>query len=372
MEGSPPNTPLAPPLYPSAAWSFKDLDEVDQAYQEGPPWVIYGRNGTPNTRALEALFAQAHQAPEALLCASGMAAFSAVFLGLLAPGDRVVASLDLYGSTVNLLEDLARWGLEGRFVDLDRLREEDLAGARLLIVESLSNPRLRIPELPELVAWAHRQGALVLVDNTFATSYHLQPLRYGADLVLESLTKFFNGHSDVTLGALAGSSELIGRLRGWAVRSGLVGNPWEAWLAQRGAETLRPRMAQASATAARLAAFLAEHPEVQRVHYPGLPSYPDHLRAQRLLQGGFGAMLSFELEPSRPRVQRFLRRLRQIRLVLSLGGASTTLSHPLTSSHRFLSPQAQKALGLHMGFLRLSVGLEPLEELQDDLSRALD
>ncbi|GIW24681.1 PLP-dependent aspartate aminotransferase family protein [Meiothermus sp.] len=370
---SPTNAPVSMPIYQSASWTFADLEEVDAVYSGKKPGAIYGRNGTPNQRALENLFARLHQAEAALACASGMSALSAAFLGLLGQGSKVVASQDLYGSTLGVLRDLERFGLELLTLDMTDLDQIQTAlqGARMLVLETSSNPRLRIPDLPRLCALAHQAGALVLVDNTFASPYHCQPLTLGADLVMESLTKFVNGHSDVMLGALAGRRDLIEPIRSVAVRMGLVSNPHECWLGVRGAETLELRMQRASSNAAELARFLQDHPRVQRVHYPGLYSHPDHPTAQRILKNGFGAMLSFELEPSRAAVNTLLHNLEHIKLALSLGGVNTTLSHPATSSHRFLSAEERERLGLHDGFLRMSVGIENLADLQADLDRAL-
>ncbi|MCL6527084.1 MAG: aminotransferase class I/II-fold pyridoxal phosphate-dependent enzyme [Thermaceae bacterium] len=370
---APLNLPVSQPIYQSASWTFRDLDEVDAVYEGRQAGAIYGRNGTPNHRALEALFAGLHRAEAAVACASGMSALSAVFLGLLKAGDTVVASRDLYGSTLNVLHDLERFGVSTRTVEIDNPAqiEQALVGARLLVLETSSNPRLRVPDLERLSDLAHRQGVLVLVDNTFASPYHCRPLELGVDLVMESLTKFVNGHSDVMMGGVAGPQQRLEPIRAVATRMGLVSNPQECWLALRGAETLELRMQRAAANALELARFLEAHPKVQQVHYPGLPSHPDHATAQKVLQNGAGAMLSFELEPSRTAVNTLLHGLRYIRMALSLGGTCTTLSHPATSSHRFLSPGERDALGLHPGFLRMSVGIENLSDLRQDLEQAL-
>jgi cystathionine gamma-synthase/methionine-gamma-lyase len=367
------NEPLSLPIYQSASWTFRDLEEVDAVYEGRQAGSIYGRNGTPNHRALEALFTALHAAEAAIACASGMSALSAAFLGLLKAGDKVVASQDLYGSTLGVLRDLGRFGVRVSTVDIgDREgMERELEGARLLVLETCSNPRLRVPDLARLSEVAHRAGAWVLVDNTFASPYHCRPLEHGVDVVMESLTKFIGGHSDVMLGGLAGRKELIEPIRAVAVRMGFVSNPHECWLGVRGAHTLELRMQRASANALELARFLEAYPKVRRVHYPGLPSHPDHQTAKRVLHNGFGAMLSFELEPSRTVVNAFLRHLEYVRMALSLGGAHTTLSHPATSSHRFLTPAEREALGLHDGFLRMSVGIENLEDLRADLERGL-
>lgn len=370
----PSNDPVSLPIYQSASWTFRDLDEVDAVYLGEAPGAIYGRNGTPNHRALENLFARLHQAEAAIACASGMSALSAAFLALLGSGSKVVASQDLYGSTLNVLRDLQRFGISAVTVDIGDFAAmgRELEGARLLVLETSSNPRLRVPELQKLAALAHQAGALVMVDNTFASPFHCQPLSLGADVVMESLTKFISGHSDVMIGALAGRRELIEPTRAVAVRMGLVSNPQECWLSVRGAETLELRMQRASSSAFELAQYLEDHPKVVRVHYPGLPSHADHATAKRVLKHGFAAMLSFELEPSRDTVNSLLHHLKYIKMALSLGGVNTTLSHPATSSHRFIPAPERDALGLHDGFLRMSVGIENVEDLRADLERALE
>lgn len=367
------NDPLSLPIYQSASWTFRDLEEVDAVYEGRQAGTIYGRNGTPNHRALESLFAALHGAEAAIACASGMSALSAAFLGLLGAGHKVVASQDLYGSTLGVLRDLGRFGVQVVTVDLADWEGmgRELEGARLLVLETSSNPRLRVPDLARLSEMAHQAGALVLVDNTFASPYHCRPLEHGVDVVMESLTKFIGGHSDVMLGGLAGRKEVLEPVQTVAVRMGFVSNPHECWLGVRGAHTLELRMQRASANALELARFLEAHPKVRRVHYPGLPSHPDHETAKRVLGSGFGAMLSFELEPSRAAVNALLHHLEYIRMALSLGGAHTTLSHPATSSHRFLTPAEREALGLHDGFLRMSVGIENLEDLRADLEQGL-
>ncbi|MCS6868672.1 PLP-dependent aspartate aminotransferase family protein [Thermus sp.] len=370
---TPANPPATMPFYPSAAWAFRDLDEVDAVYEGRVKGAVYARNGTPNRWALERLLAGLHGGEAALATASGMAALAALFLAHLRPGGRVVASRDLYGTTWGLLGDLARFGVEAVGVDATDLEAvaAHLRPGSLLLVETLSNPRLRVADLPALAALARERGALLVVDNTFATPYHARPLAQGADLVVESLTKFLSGHHLVLLGGLVGRKDLVEGPLGVAVRAGLVPDPWACWLGAEGAKTLAVRLERASATALRLARFLETHPKVRAVHYPGLPSHPDHATARRVLARGFGAMLAFELPPEREAVNRFLRALRHIRLVLSLGGTETTLSHPATSSHRSLPPSEREALGLHPGFLRLSVGLEDPEDLLEDLEEAL-
>jgi cystathionine beta-lyase/cystathionine gamma-synthase len=370
----PTNAPARLPIYQSAGWSFRDLDEVDAIYDRLVPGGIYGSDGNPNLLALEATLASLEDAPAALATSAGMAALAAAFLSILSAGERVVAARELYGNTIRLLDHLARFGITAEYVDATDLAAVERAlgsGARLVLVETISNPRLRVADLPELARAAHARGALLLSDNTLAGPYHCRPLAHGVDIVMESATKFLGGHQDIVIGALAASEELIQPARTFAVRTGMVPGAFDAWLTSRSIETLEVRAQREASNAFALAEWLERHAKVRRVHYPGLPSHPDHAVARRLLDRGFGAMVSFELDGGVTAVNAFLAGLRRIPLVLSFGGAQTTLSHPAKSSHRGLSEETRRALGIHDGLLRMSVGVEAFADLQADLDAAL-
>lgn len=372
--GPPVNAPASAPIYQAAGWVFRDLDEVDAIYEDQVVGTVYGTHGAPNQRALEKLVASLEGAQDAFVAAGGMAAVLAILFAMLGRGDRVVASRDLYGNTLRLLNDFNRFGVTAQFVttgDLGAVRTVLSAGARLLLAETISNPRMRVADIPALAELAHAHGALLVIDNTFASPHHCRPLALGADLVIESATKFLAGHHDVVLGAVAGARTHLDPIRATAVRASLTARPLDAWLTERSIATLLPRLEHASRSALEIARWLREQDGVGAVHYPGLTDHPDHAVAARLLENGFGAMLSFEIEGGREAVNRLLGALRTIRLVLSLGGVATTLSHPATSSHRALSPQARAALGIHDGFLRLSVGVEDLQDIIADLGGGL-
>ncbi|MBV8171936.1 MAG: aminotransferase class I/II-fold pyridoxal phosphate-dependent enzyme [Candidatus Eremiobacteraeota bacterium] len=371
----PANAPARAPIYQSAGWVFSDLAQVDAIYERRTPGAIYGSDGNPNLIALEAQVASLEEAPAALATSAGMAAFTSVFATMLRSGDRIVAARESYGNTRRLIGDFARFGVHGTFVDTCDLAavENALAqGARLLVAETISNPRLRVADIRALAAAAHDNGALLMIDNTFASPYHCRPLALGADLVMESGTKFLGGHHDIVIGTLAGADELLEPVRTFAVRSGMVPSAFEAWLTARSIETLGARMAASTSNAAALAGWLASHPKIARVHYPGLPEHPDRDVAARTLERGFGSMVSFELDGGVPAVDALLSGLRRIRLILSLGGTETSLSHPAKSSHRALSAQERAALELHDGFLRMSVGIEDLADIQADLAHGLE
>jgi cystathionine gamma-synthase len=367
--------PLVPPLYQSSVYTLPDLDALDRIYDAGEPGFIYARDAHPNARQLAAGLAAAEGAAWAVVTGSGMAAISAILLATVEKGGRVVASNRLYGRTTQLLhQELARFGVQTTFVDtndVDAVARALEAPARLLFVETLSNPLLRVADLDALGRLAHDRGSLFVVDNTFATPALTRPLERGADLVMESLTKMVGGHSDVTLGVVCGRDDLQAEITQVVSIWGLASNPFDCWLTQRGLATLALRMRAASANAAALADWLAGQRGVSRVLYPGRPEHPDHDLAGRVLQGGRGNMLCFDLAGGRDAVNRFIRRARGVPFSPSLGHFATTCSHPASTSHRYVSPAERQRQGITDGLVRLSVGVEDLEEIQREMAKGL-
>jgi cystathionine beta-lyase/cystathionine gamma-synthase len=368
--------PLAPPLQTSAVYVFADLDALEAVYRGQESGFIYARDGHPNAALLAEELARLESGQWAVVTASGMAALALTLTSLLRAGDLVMASRRLYGRTLQLLtEEFPRWQIRTCLVDLDQ--PEEVASAleqkpRLVLVETLSNPTLRVANLPELANQCQRVGAWLLVDNTFASPALCQPLVWGADLVVESLTKILGGHSDVTLGVVVGKdAELLERFRRTCTIWGWTGNPFDCWLAHRGVHTLTVRALQASATARALADWLAQLPGIARVIYPGRPDHPDHELARTLFGGQFGNMLSIELAGGREAVNAFLRRQNAIVLAPSLGDVRTICTHPASTSHRYASADVRLRDGITDGLLRISVGLEPLEVLQQAFRQGL-
>src|SRR5579884_3934934 len=376
---APPNLgrsePLVPPLYQSSVYTLPDLDALDGIMNAEAPGFIYARDAHPNARQLAAKLADLEEAEWAAICGSGMAATTAALLAVVQPGDRIVASNRLYGRSTQLIgQELTRFGLAATFVDagdLGDVRKALQKPARVLFVETLSNPLLRLVDIEALTEMAHENHALLIVDNTFATPALVQPLKLGADLVIESLTKMIGGHSDVTLGLVCGQGELLPQISAVISIWGLASNPFDCWLAERGLATLALRMRAASANAAALADWLAEQRGVSAVVYPGRPDHPDHELAQRLLSRGMGNMLCFELEGGREAVNRFLHLAPGIPFSPSLGHVATTCSHPATTSHRYVSPAERRRQGISDGLIRLSVGIEDLEWIKEEMARGL-
>jgi cystathionine beta-lyase/cystathionine gamma-synthase len=365
--------PLAPPVQLSTVYRVENLDHVDALYEGREPGFTYARDGHPNAAQLAAKVAALEGAEAALVCASGMAAESAVFLSGLGQGDQIAVSEGLYGRSAALVaRELARFGIGHTTFDATRpetLRAALTSATRLVFAETLSNPLLRITDVGGLAEIARQAGARLVIDNTLAPLL-CRPLELGADAVTHSLTKLIGGHSDLTLGLVAGSRLLVNQAAALAATFGLTGSPFESWLGLRGVATLGIRSARACATALDLAQRLSGLDPVQAVHYPGLSEHPDHELGARLLNGGFGTIVTIDLG-GRAQADAFIRSLRAIPFAPSFGDVTTTLSHPATTSHRGQSAEQWARQGITPGLVRLSIGLEDPDDLWDDLSQAI-
>ena len=369
------STPLVPPLYQSSVYTLPDLDALDHIMNAEAPGFIYARDAHPNARTLAAQLAALEHAAWAVVTGSGMGAISAILLAMVQHGDRIIASNRLYGRTTQLFgEEFVRLGVKTSFIDcndLNEVRAALAAPAKLLFVETVSNPLLRILDLEALAHLCRQSRCTFVVDNTFATPALVKPLDLGADLVMESLTKLIGGHSDVTLGAVCGNNELLPQITRAVSIWGLAANPFDCWLAERGLMTLPLRAKTASANAAALADWLANQPLVRQVIYPGQPEHPDHDVAKRILGERFGSMLCFELDGGRDAVNKFMRLATGIPFSPSLGHTTTTCSHPGTTSHRYVSPAERRRQGIDDGLIRLSVGVEELSTIQAEMAKGL-
>jgi cystathionine gamma-lyase len=333
----------------------------------------YSRSGNPTRTALETCLAALEGGERGLAFASGLAATTAVF-SLLKPGDEVVAAADLYGGTYRLLERVFKpWGLVARYTE-----DSSPAGfarlmtpaTKLVWIETPTNPLLQLLDIEAIAAVAHQGNALLAVDNTFASPYLQQPLRLGADLVIHSTTKYLGGHSDVVGGAVVGRRDLLGPIAFYQNAAGGVPGPFDAWLTLRGLKTLAVRMERHCSNARRLAPWLAEQPQVDRVYYPGLPSHPGHELARRQMRD-FGGMISLRLKGGAEAARRFLPRTKLFSLAESLGGVESLVCHPATMTHASIPLAIRQARGVDDGLIRLSVGIEEAADLQEDLRQAL-
>jgi cystathionine gamma-lyase len=333
----------------------------------------YSRSGNPTRTALETCLAALEGGERGLAFASGLAATNAVFAQL-RPGDEVVAAADLYGGTYRLLERVFKmWGLVARYTD-----DSSPAGfaklvnakTKLVWIETPTNPLLQILDIAALADVAHKAGAILAVDNTFASPYLQRPIELGADLVVHSTTKYLGGHSDVVGGAVIGRKDLLQPIAFYQNAAGGVPGPFDAYLTLRGLKTLAVRMDRHCANARRLAEWLTAQAKVDRVYYPGLPAHPGHELARRQMRD-FGGMISLRLKGGADAARRFLTRTKLFSLAESLGGVESLVCHPATMTHASIPVEIRAARGVDDGLIRLSVGIEDAEDLQQDLRTAL-
>ena len=358
---------VTPPIYLSSTYTFETFGRA-RTYD-------YGRSGNPTRDVLAETLARLEGGEGAVVVSAGMAAID-LTLGCLTPGDLIVAPHDCYAGTWRLLTARQAKGQFGvMFIDLGdeaALLSALARGPKLVLIESPSNPLMRVVDIRKIAAQAKAVGARVIVDNTFLSPALQQPIKLGADLVVHSTTKFLNGHSDVVGGAVitatrADADELVA----WANTIGVTGSPFDSYLTLRGVRTLFVRVERQQKTAGAIADFLLHHPAVTAVHYPGLPSHPSHEIA-KAQQDGFGAMLSFEVAGGVEGVRRFVGAIEIFTLAESLGGIESLVAHPATMTHASMSPEVRAAAGIKDSLLRLSVGLESETDLLADLASGLE
>jgi cystathionine beta-lyase/cystathionine gamma-synthase len=371
--------PTSIPIYQTATFSADSVEALAAAVAEqegGYAGYGYSRLANPTVDALGDAVAELEGAEAGFALASGMAAIHAALLSVAGAGDRIVATRAVYGSTQSLLvRVLGRLGIRTEFVDVTDLDAVDRAlgsePARVLYLETISNPTIVVADIAALSAIARRHGAVVVVDSTFASPYLVRPLELGADLVVHSATKYLSGHSDVLAGIVAGSRERVHAVRRVQVDTGATLAPLAAFLVLRGLPTLAVRMERQATTAATLAALLEGRPGVERVHYPGLPSHPQHDLAVRQLRLP-GAMLAVELAGGRAAGAAFVDALAIPERTASLGSIHTIVAHAASTTHRQLDAALLAAAGIGPGLLRVSVGLEDVDDLVADVEAALD
>lgn len=367
---------LVDPIWQTAPYFFRSVSELEAAARGERPDLFYTRYGNPTITAAERKMASLEGAEDAVLFSSGIAAVGSSLLTVLSPGDHVIATEDLYGGTLVLFQKIfpAR-GIEVSLVPTVARPDFEAAlqtNTRLVYVESPTNPLVKIVDLDAVVSFARSRKLLAAIDSTFATPVLQNPGQLGFDLVLHSATKYLNGHADVTAGFACARRDLAARIRTERKSSGAVLDPGAAWLLTRGMKTLPLRLRAQSANAAALARFLAGHPKVARVHYPGLPDHAGHELARRQMRG-FGAMLAFDLKGGRPAARAFVESLKLIPLATSLGSLESTVDLPAITSHSpsMIAPEKRESLGITEGTVRMSVGCEDVEDLQEDLAAAL-
>jgi cystathionine gamma-synthase/methionine-gamma-lyase len=371
--------PVTTPIVPAASFIYEDIETTDQVFGDEIEGFAYARYDNPTCHALEELLTSLEGGAGALSASTGMAALQiAIQTALMDRRKSIVAADALYGATVRMLMSVFEpMGVEVRWVDIcdTAAVEAAIAEARpaCVLLETVSNPLLRVPDLERVAALARAAGAVVIVDNTFATPLLVRPLELGAQMVVHSLTKFLSGHGDVMGGAVITDAENLPMLRSLGKICGPGMGAFEAYLAMRGIKTFPLRMERQCANACRIAAWLTTHPRVAKVYYPADPAHPDAASVARLFpEGMHGAMVSFDLnDGGRSDVFAFMNRLKLVVKATSLGDVHTMVLYPAMSSHRDLAPRQRQRLGIGDGLLRLSAGIEAVEDVIADLDQAL-
>ncbi len=365
--------PVGTEICRTSTFTFSSTGEMKRWAEGKSKAYIYTRYGNPTLAVAEEKIAALEGAEAAVVTASGMAAISSALLGVLNAGDELISTAQLYGGTYRLMRDvLPDMGIQVHHVETGLAGMEDLVTPRTkaLYVETPTNPTLRLVDLHKAVAFAKKHKLVSLIDNTFATPVFQRPIEMGFDIVLHSATKYFAGHSDLIAGAAAGSRHWMERVRHMVIYLGGSMDPQAAFLLIRGMKTLELRVRKQEQNARAVAKFLEKHPKVARVHYPGLPSHPDHALAKRQMDG-FGSMLAFDLKGGLPAARRFCDRVQLFLLAASLGGVESLVVLPIYTSHYRMSSAELVRAGVTPGTVRVSVGLEDADDLIADLKQAL-
>jgi len=369
--------PLITPIYQTATFKFDKLDKAKDAIEfsmdSEDPGYAYSRFSNPTHTALEKKVASLEEGGAAVATASGMAAITSAALAVINKGDHVISARGIYTASHSFFSKLPSWGVEVSFVDqtktseiADNIRDN----TKLIFLESPSNPLLDLADIGEIVNLAKGKNIKIMVDNTFATPYYQRPLSIGADIVIHSTTKYLCGHLDTMGGIIVGNKGIVKSSAEAITIMGGIMNPFNAWLIMRGTKTLSLRMEKHSMNAQRLAEWLESNPKIERVYYPGLASHPQHELAARQMEG-FGGMVSFEVAGGRKGVRKLVENMKICSLAVSLGGPETLMEHVETMSHLNMSAEERAALGIGEGLIRMSVGLEDVEDIIQDISSAL-
>ena len=363
------------PIVSSATFAYRSVEDWSAVATHQREGHIYSRNTNPTVSVLESKIAILDGAASALAFSSGMAAIHATLFGLLGPGDRVVTIKDTYGGTNVMFEEfLPRFRIDVTLcdtADASAIEREIARGCTLVYLETPTNPTIKLVDIQQIASRAHAQGAVVVTDNTFATPVNQRPIDLGSDLVVYSATKFLAGHSDVLAGLVSGRRDLIDKIYHYREITGAILHAEAAYAVLRGLKTLALRMERHNSNACAVAAYLANHPQIEQVFYPSLPSHPGHELAKRQMRG-YGGVLSFVPRGGFPQVVRVLERLKLAQRAAHLGGVATTAGPPAVTSHVELTPEERARVGIPEALIRYSVGIEGIDDLLADLAQALE
>ncbi len=369
--------PQSEPIDLTGVWQVETPEDADALLSGAKRGFVYRRDGHPNADSLGEILRNLHRADHAILTAQGMSALAAVALAILQPGDEVLLGQPVYGRCgVLFTQEMTRWNVRATEIpacDMAAWERSLSSRPKLAIVETITNPGMNVPDLRAIAKMCHGSGTILLVDNTFATPLLCRPLELGADLVMESLSKFVCGHSDAMLGLLCGTDRCWGRIRSTVSTFGLASSPLDCWLTRRGLATLQLRLERACSNAMSLASRLVSHPMVERVDYPGLSSHPEHEIAKSQFAGVFGNMIAIHLRGGAVASEVFIRAMKpDVPFCPSLGEAQTTLSHPCSTSHRSYSEHQWREMGISQATIRISTGIEDASWLGDRFWNGLE
>lgn len=364
------------PIYQTSTFSFNNVQHGADCFSGKDDGYIYTRLGNPTINALEETIAELENGFGGIATSSGMGAINSIYMALLGQGAHLVSTASIYGPSRNVIEKhYSRFGVEAAFVnttDPDNVKQSIKSNTRMILVETPANPTMQITDIRKIAEIAHKHGIPLVVDNTFSSPYLQNPLDLGADVVFHSITKFINGHADVVGGVIiTKEKDLYKQIRDMMVNIGCNMDPHQAYLVHRGIKTLSIRIEKAQKSAAKIAQWLEEHPLVKLVKYPGLRSHPQHELAKKQMRGS-GTMISFELKGGFDAGKVLMDNVELVILAVSLGGIETLIEHPASMTHSGISREEKLKIGISDGLVRLSIGIENVEDLIDDLSQALN
>lgn len=363
------------PIYQTSVFVYDNLDQVEDYLEGNPHNYMYTRLENPNHRSLEQALTLLGEGEDAVIVSSGMAAISTAIMALVEAGDHILVNQEAYGGTISLLNnELSRFGVEISYIamkDHKEVKKHIKSNTKLILTETVTNPLLNVVDIEGLGQLTKEKGLLLVVDNTFLTPVLYKPLNHGADLEIHSLTKYINGHSDVTAGAIIGRKDLVNQCRRVYRNVGSSINPMEVWLILRGLKTLHLRMKAHSENSLELAKWLQKQPQIKRVHYPMLEDNQGYDLAKKMFPKGCGGMLTFTLHGGLKEANEFIKKTDMFAFAPSLAGVASSLSHPGKTSHRGLTEDQRQAIGIYDGTIRLSVGIEDVQDLLKDLELTL-
>lgn len=369
------NKPEAFPLFCTTSFTMKSLEEVREAYASK---YTYVRTNNPDREALAEIITYLEGGEKSLIFSSGMGAITSTLMTFVSSGDHILCNSSIYGETFDVLKKLLpRFGVESTLVDFtseEAIREAILPNTKIVYAEVMANPTMALTDIPMLANIAHEAGAMLIVDNTFTSPMSIQPLALGTDIVINSLTKFINGHSDAIAGSITSTEVIANKVQPISMLCGTPGDPFAAWMTIRGVQTIDLRLERQMSNATALAKALEDNPHVLKVNHPSLESFPQHELAIRLFVSNdrMAGIMSFVLPEDMGKIDAFMKRLKFAHYATTLGGIRTTLNHPVTSSHAHMPDEDRRRMGITPGMFRLSVGIENVADLIADFYQALE